>query len=508
MRNNTTSDITPARLRSLIGRFAEKRVLVIGDMVADEYLIGKPTRIAREAPVLILELDEERTIPGGATNVAVNARTLGAEVFLAGVVGDDLPGQRLRRAIENLQMHQEGLVTDPRRPTSTKTRILAGSPQIVQQHVVRIDRVDTSEVGEPSKGKILEYIRQILPTIDAIVLSDYENGMISPQIIETCIPVARELNKVIVVDSHGSLFRFRGVTALTPNQPEAELTLGMTIRSQADLNEAGQRLLDGSHAQGVLITRGSEGMSLFEVGKSPLHLPLHRLPYSSEVVDTNGAGDTVAAAFTLALTAGASMVEAAYMANAAAALVVRRLGCASTTPEELMGAISNKIMSREELAVEVRRRQQAGERAVFTNGCFDLLHLGHVRYLQEARELGDFLVLGLNSDSSVHLLKGQRRPLVPEGKRAEILAALACVDYVTIFAEPTAGPLVQLLQPDIYVKGGDYANAQSNTPDLSRLPEAAVVQAYGGTVRLIPYLPQHSTTELIETIKQLPERSS
>ena len=263
MRNNTTPDITPARLRSLIGRFAGKRVLVIGDMVADEYLIGKPTRIAREAPVLILELDEERTIPGGATNVAVNARTLGAEVFLAGVVGDDLPGQRLRRAIENLQMHQEGLITDPRRPTSTKTRILAGSPQIVQQHVVRIDRVDTSEVGQPSKGKILEYIRQILPIIDAIVLSDYENGMISPEIIETCIPVARELNKVIVVDSHGSLFRFQGVTALTPNQPEAELTLGMTIRSQADLNEAGQRLLDGSHAQGVLITRGSEGMSLF-----------------------------------------------------------------------------------------------------------------------------------------------------------------------------------------------------------------------------------------------------
>ncbi len=331
--------IANSRLHSLVSSFAGKRVLVIGDMVADEYLIGRPTRIAREAPVLILELNEERTVPGGAANVAVNARTLGAEVFLAGVVGDDLPGQRLRRAITNLQMHQEGLVTDTQRPTSTKTRILAGSPQIVQQHIVRIDRVDTSEVGQPGKGYIRDYIQRLLPSIDAIVLSDYENGVISPEIIETCLPMAQELNKVVVVDSHGSLFRFQGVTALTPNQPEAELTLGMTITSQAELDEAGRRLLEGSHTKSVLITRGGEGMSLFEVGKPALHLPIHRLDHGIEVVDTNSADDTVATTFTLALTTGTSFAEAAYLANAAAALVVRRLGCASNTPEELMNAI-------------------------------------------------------------------------------------------------------------------------------------------------------------------------
>jgi len=332
--------IAKSRLRALVAGFEGKRVLVIGDMVADQYLIGRPTRIAREAPVLILELSEERTIPGGATNVAVNARTLGAEVFLAGVVGDDLPGQQLRRAVGDLRMHQEGLVTDAQRPTSTKTRILAGSPQIVQQHIVRIDRVDTSEVGQPSKGYIIDYIERVLPIIDVIVLSDYENGVISPEIIETTIPAARQLHKVVVADSHGSLFRFQGVTALTPNQPEAELALGMTISSQAELEEAGQRLLDGSHAQSVLITRGGEGMSLFEVNKPALHLPIHRLDHGIEVVDTNGAGDTVAATFTLALSAGASFAEAAYLANAAAALVVRRLGCASNTPEELMSTIT------------------------------------------------------------------------------------------------------------------------------------------------------------------------
>src|SRR2546428_12494376 len=180
--------IAESRLHALVSNFVNKRVLVIGDMVADEYLIGKPTRIAREAPVLILELDDERTIPGGAANVAVNARTLGTEVFLAGVVGDDLPGQRLRRAIADLRMHQEGLVTDAQRPTSTKTRILAGSPQIVQQHIVRIDRVDTSEVGPPSKGYIIGYTERVLPIMDWLELSDYADGVSSPDTIRSTIP--------------------------------------------------------------------------------------------------------------------------------------------------------------------------------------------------------------------------------------------------------------------------------------------------------------------------------
>src|SRR5579872_1989501 len=249
--------IATDRLHTLIENFAGKRVLVIGDMVADEYLVGNPTRIARNAPVLILELYEERTEPGGATNVGVNARSLSAEVFLAGVVGDDVPGQRLRRAISELGMNQEGLVNDAHRPTSTKTRIIAGSSQIVQQHIVRIDRVDNSDLVDGSKGYIIDYIKRVLPSMDAVVLSDYENGVISPQILEICLPMARELGKVIVADSHGSLFRFQGVTAITPNQTEAELALGMNIHTLAELNEAGQRLLDGSHASSILITRGA-----------------------------------------------------------------------------------------------------------------------------------------------------------------------------------------------------------------------------------------------------------
>jgi D-glycero-beta-D-manno-heptose-7-phosphate kinase len=328
-----------SRLRSLADLFARRRLLVIGDIVADEYLIGRPIRIARDAPVLILELQEELTIPGGATNVAINTRTLGADVFLVGIVGDDLPGRRLRSALGELNIHQEGLITDARRYTPTKTRILAGSPQIVQQQIVRIDRVDMSDADGPSRRRIIDYIDQILPTIDAVILSDYENGMISPAIVETCLRGAEQLGKVVVVDSHGSLSRFKGVTALTPNQPEAELALGRPITSEAQLNEAGQRLLDSSRVRGVLMTRGSEGMSLFEVGRPPLHLPVHHLASACEIVDTNGAGDTVVATFTLALASGASMAESAYLANVAAALVVRRLGCASNRLEELLSVL-------------------------------------------------------------------------------------------------------------------------------------------------------------------------
>ncbi|GLV57448.1 ADP-heptose synthase [Dictyobacter sp. S3.2.2.5] len=334
-----TSIPTASALSSLIRAFAGKRVLVIGDMVSDEYIIGNPARISREAPVLILDLTEERIVPGGACNVAVNTRSLGSDTLLAGVVGDDIAGRKLREAIATWNMNQDGVVSDRDRPTSTKTRILAGSPQIVQQHIVRVDRVDTSDISSTSKSQIIDYIGRVLPTIDAVVLSDYANGVISPEIIENCVPTARSLNKVVVVDSHGSFSRFQGVTALTPNQPEAEAEVGITIRTQAELNEVGRRLLERSNAQGVLITRGSEGMSLFEMGKTPLHLPIYPHTFSSEIVDTNGAGDTVAATFTLALTAGASMAEAAYLANAAASLVVRRMGCASNTPDELMGIL-------------------------------------------------------------------------------------------------------------------------------------------------------------------------
>lgn len=323
------------RLLSLVRRFAGKRVLVVGDMVADEYIVGTPARISREAPVLILEHQDFFTVPGGATNPGVNARTLGAEVFLAGVVGDDESGRRLRERLRDHTIHMDGLFTEPGRPTSTKTRILAGGTQIVQQQIVRVDRIDHSELGDECVGKMTAYLRHVIPTVDALIISDYENGVIQQAIIEASLPLAIQHGKIVTVDSHGDLARFQNATALTPNQPEAEATLGMRITDRASLERAGARLLRETNARGVLITRGAEGMSLFERDAEPVHIPASL----AEVSDPTGAGDTVAATFTLALVAGATMAEAASMANIAAGLVVRRIGCATNTPEELAGAI-------------------------------------------------------------------------------------------------------------------------------------------------------------------------
>jgi D-glycero-beta-D-manno-heptose-7-phosphate kinase len=328
------------RLLDILGRCTQARILVVGDMVADEYIIGAPTRISREAPVLVLEHREQFTVPGGATNPGVNARALGAQVFVAGVVGDDAAGERLRAALAREGVHLDGLFNEPGRPTSTKTRILAGSPQIPQQQIVRVDLVDNSPPGPECERHIIAYLQRTIPEVDAIIISDYDNGVITPAIINSCLPCARAHGKIVVVDSHGDLDRFQGVTALTPNEPEAAASLGVRITDRASLESAGRRLLDHTQAQGVLITRGSEGMSLFVRGEAPVHLPVSPL---SVVRDTTGAGDTVSATFTLALVAGASMAEAAVLSTIAAGLVVRRLGCATTTPAELEAAISELV---------------------------------------------------------------------------------------------------------------------------------------------------------------------
>jgi rfaE bifunctional protein kinase chain/domain len=327
------------RLLDILERCAQARVLVVGDMVADEYIIGSPTRISREAPVLILEHREQFTVPGGATNPGVNARALGARVSVAGVVGEDSAGQRLRAALAQHGIGLEGLFSEPGRPTTTKTRILAGSTQLVQQQIVRVDLVDRSPPSPDCERRIVAYLQRTIPEVDALIISDYDNGVMTTAIINTCLPFARELGKVVIVDSHGDLVRFQGATALTPNEPEAAASLGLPIADRASLEHAGRLLLERTVAQGVLITRGSEGMSLFEHGQPPLHLPANL----TLVRDTTGAGDTVAATFTLALVAGASMVEAAALATIAAGLVVRQLGCATTTPAELRAAITQLV---------------------------------------------------------------------------------------------------------------------------------------------------------------------
>jgi rfaE bifunctional protein kinase chain/domain len=326
-------------LGALVHRFADRSVLVLGDMVADEYVMGRPARISREAPVLILHYANSFVRPGGATNTAYNLSSLGARTSVIGVIGDDEMGRKLVDALSTAGIDGSGLLVDTDRPTSTKTRVVAKGSQEVQQQIVRIDRVDTSNLSEPLRNSMIDTIRGRLSEFDALLISDYENGVISPELIEACLPAARVAGLKVVVDSHGDLFRFKGVTAATPNQPEAAASLHVEITNDDELDDAGARLLQGMEAEGILITRGSEGMALFERGRPPFKLPV-TVDFESQVVDPTGAGDTVAAVFTLCVTSGASMQHAAFLGNVAGGEVVRRLGAATLTADQLHRALS------------------------------------------------------------------------------------------------------------------------------------------------------------------------
>ncbi len=314
-------------------------MLVLGDMVADEYVVGRPARISREAPVLILHHSQTFVRPGGATNTAYNLCTLGASTAVVGVIGDDEMGRLLRDTLERSCIDTSGLIVDPGRPTSTKTRVLAKGTQEVQQQIVRVDRVDVSPVDGVLRDRMIEAVCRALCEVDALLISDYENGVISQEVIDAVLPEARRRRITVIVDSHGDLFRFKGVTAATPNQPEAEATLRTAITNDVDLEAAGRTILDGMGAEGILITRGSEGVALFERDRPPYILPI-AMRRESEVVDPAGAGDTVAAVFTLAVSSGATMRTAAFLGDVAGGEVVRKVGAASITREELAAAVA------------------------------------------------------------------------------------------------------------------------------------------------------------------------
>jgi rfaE bifunctional protein kinase chain/domain len=320
------------RLRDLLAGFSGRRVVVLGDMVADEYIVGRPARLSREAPIPVLEWEDRYIVPGGATNLARNVRALGADVVVAGVIGRDEPGEALHRRLIEEGIGVEGLVEEESRPTATKTRVIGGSPQVVSQQLARIDRVVRTPIGEDARERIVACLRRELPRADALIVSDYENGVIGQEIIAAALPLAVAHGLVVTVDAHGDLRRFQGITVATPNQDEAAATLGTTLRSDDDVCAGGHELVRAMVAQAVLITRGSEGMTLVEANGPCHHLPAASL---SEVRDATGAGDTVSAAVTLALSAGASPLEAAYLANLAAGIVVRRLGPVTATQAQV-----------------------------------------------------------------------------------------------------------------------------------------------------------------------------
>ena len=478
-------------VESLFTRAKEIKALIIGDLMIDEYLWGKAERISPEAPVQVVDVVREELRLGGAGNVANNLVALGCAVTVCSVIGGDENGTILRHVFTGKGVDVSGLFEDPMRRTSKKSRVVAA-----HQQIVRIDRESREPLRPEFEGEITAFIRGKAAEYDVILVSDYLKGVLTEGVLTTIIEIGREHGIPVVIDPKGSDYgKYRGATILTPNRREAEIASGMKITDDESLARTAEALLCRGGLAALLITRSDEGMSLFQASGSTVHIPTT----AREVYDVTGAGDTVLAVMGLVLACGRGFEEAARLANVAAGIAVGKLGTSTVSPAEIINEVGlghrdsdAKIKNRDVLAAIIDEERKRGKRVVFTNGCFDLLHVGHVKYLQKARSFGDILVLGLNSDASVRRLKGDKRPLIGEEERAHLLAALDCIDYVTLFDEDTPLELIKSVKPMVLVKGGDYS------------PEGVVgkdvVESYGGRVELVEFVDGRSTTNIIEKI--------
>jgi D-beta-D-heptose 7-phosphate kinase/D-beta-D-heptose 1-phosphate adenosyltransferase len=478
-------------IESLFNRVGSIRCLVIGDLMLDEYLWGKAERISPEAPVQVVDVVREELRLGGAGNVVNNLVALGAQVAVCSVIGEDPNGRSLLEDLKQRAVAVDGIFSDPARRTSRKTRVVASNQQIV-----RIDRESRDPLSVEMEGLVCSWITAHAAAFNVILLSDYLKGVLTGRVIASVVAAARPAAVPVLVDPKGTDFaRYHGVTILTPNRKEAEAAAGIAIRDNESLGQAAGLIMERAGLDNLLITRSEEGMSLFFHSGEAVHIPT----VAREVFDVSGAGDTVLASLALGVAAGLGMAEAALLANIAAGIAVGKLGTSTVSPAEIVNAVAlthsdsdSKIKHPDVLTAIIAAEKARGKRVVFTNGCFDLLHAGHVKYLQKARSLGDLLVLGLNSDASVRRLKGKLRPLIGEDERAHILAALDCIDYVAIFDEDTPLGLITALKPDILAKGGDYT--------VEGVVGKDVVEAYGGRVELVSFVDGKSTTSIIERI--------
>jgi D-beta-D-heptose 7-phosphate kinase/D-beta-D-heptose 1-phosphate adenosyltransferase len=478
-------------IESLFSHIGSIRCLVVGDLMLDEYLWGKTERISPEAPVQVVDVLREELRLGGAGNVVNNLVALGAQVAVCSVVGEDANGAALLEDFSRRNVSAEAVFRDPLRRTSRKTRVVASNQQIV-----RIDRESREALTTDMEEQVCAWIASQADRFNVILVSDYLKGVLTPRVIETIVAAAADKKIPVLVDPKGTDFsRYRGATLLTPNRKEAEAASGLAIRDSASLEQAAGLIMEKAGLEHLLITRSEEGMSLFSRSAEVVHIPT----VAREVFDVSGAGDTVLASLAVGVAAGLNMGEAARLANIAAGIAVGKLGTSTVSPDEIINDVAlshsdsdSKIKNLDTLTAIIATEKGRGKTVVFTNGCFDLLHAGHVKYLQKARNLGDLLIMGLNSDASVRRLKGDKRPLIDEEERAHLLAALNCIDYVVLFDQDTPLELITALKPHILVKGGDY------TPESVVGKE--VVESYGGRVELITFVDGKSTTNIIERI--------
>ncbi|HXF52620.1 MAG TPA: D-glycero-beta-D-manno-heptose-7-phosphate kinase [Hyphomicrobiaceae bacterium] len=488
--------------RRLLSRLARQRVLCVGDLIIDEFVYGKVSRISPEAATPVLAAQRSELHIGGAGNVARNITSLGAKCDFVGVIGGEPDAYKIASehlAAESVDAH---LVTDASRPTTRKIRFVS---EHYSTHLLRTDWESAEAIGGGTEQAVLERATAALPRACALLLSDYAKGVLTHRVVRTLITAARQAGLPIVVDPKGHDYSvYRGATLITPNRQELAQVTRLPVGSDAEIEQAAAKLSEMTDSAAVVVTRSEDGMSLYRRGKGALHISAHPV----RVRDVAGAGDTVVAALATFLAAGADFEPALRAANAAASVVVGKRGTATVSAAELRARLLPAAARANEekilvdhglLAGHLAQWRRDGMRIGFTNGCFDLLHPGHIRLLVEARAACDKLIVGLNSDASVARLKGRGRPVQNEKARAEVLAALEAVDLVVIFDEPTPIELIRTVRPAVLVKGSDYRREEVVGRDL--------VEAYGGEVMLVEIVPGHSTTNLVQRMRSPQEKA-
>jgi D-beta-D-heptose 7-phosphate kinase/D-beta-D-heptose 1-phosphate adenosyltransferase len=493
---------TGADLTELVLRLGQPRVLVVGDLMLDRYVWGDAERISQEAPVVLLRADRREERLGGASSVAMMLRALGARVALAGVIGDDDDGKRLRRLLLDQGIEDDAVLTDPDRPSTVKERYIGRAQHRHPQQMIRVDYEVRDPLGPARERQLAEAVARQLRRADVVLISDYDKGVCSPAVLAGAVAGARALGLRTLADPiRGRDYRkYHGCSAITPNRLEAGLAAGRTLTSAAEALVAAGELRERLDLEAAIVTLDKEGMALAHADGRRALFPTR----PRQVYDITGAGDMVLAVLGMALAAGADYDAAIRLANVAGGLEVEKVGVATVTRDEILRDLLHeglagrgemglsKLRLGAALARELEGRRAAGQRVAFTNGCFDVLHAGHVQYLQEARAQADVLVVGLNSDAGVRALKGPARPINPVEARAAVLAGLEAVDLLTVFDEPTPLELIRAVRPDVLVKGADYARDEVVGADF--------VESYGGRVHLARLREGLSTTRLLQRL--------
>jgi D-beta-D-heptose 7-phosphate kinase/D-beta-D-heptose 1-phosphate adenosyltransferase len=506
--------MTKTPLSSIIDAMAKAKILVVGDIMLDRFVYGHVDRISPESPVPVLAVAREDFMLGGAGNALSNLAGLGADAQILSVIGADDDGRAVCKQVEALGYSAEGLIVDASRPTIVKTRYLAG-----HQQLLRTDFEKKDAIADDVAHDLIARAKAALADVGAVIVSDYGKGLLRADVIEQIIAAARAANVPVIVDPKGKDFSiYRGASALTPNKKElSEATDNSAVSTDAEVIAAAEKLITDCGIEAVIATRSSDGMSVIQKDAAPAHLHTTDI----EVFDVSGAGDSVIATIAASLAAGASLVDGARLANIAGSVVVTKVGTAPIRAQELRDALAGDqgdmlvgagkerakidrarrgaVMGWAEAAEQVQRWKARGLKVGFTNGCFDILHFGHVTYLNDARDHCDRLIMGLNTDSSIRILKGPERPVHDEESRAQVIAALGSIDMVVLFGAEEAGDdntacaLLDALKPDVYFKGGDYT--------VDQIPEAPTVMKNGGAVHVMPVYDGHSTTSSIARIK-------